>query len=139
MAVDQSEILKEAIATLRGDAALTTLLGGDDRVFNHVPQDEPEAYLVVLWQGGIPWDTKDSLGYNGGLSHEAVSIHHGDRDVLRIMDRIRALYGESPILITSGKIVCFDYESGSVAVQVLETHRATAVFSVLVNADGVGP
>ncbi len=138
MAVEQSEILKEAVETLLADAELTALLGGAGRIFNHVPQDFAEPYVVVSWQADLDWDTKDSLGYDGTLSHEAVTIHHGDRDVLDITDRIRELYAETPLALTSGRIVCFDYLAGTVAIQVLETHRAIASFNVLVDADGIG-
>lgn len=133
MAVDQSEILKVAIETLRADAALDTLLGGSDRVFNHVPQDEPKAYVIVDWEADGPFDTKDTEGFDGSLNHEAVSFHHGDKIVLQIMDRIRAIYNAAPITLTSGKVVCFDFQSGSVVVQVFETHRATASYNVLVD------
>lgn len=142
MAVDQSEILKQAVATLRVDATLIALLGeitpGEARVFNHVPQDDSKPYVAISWQADVDWDTKDSLGYDGSLDHEVVTIHHSDRDVLKVVDRIRAVYNETPIVITSGKIVCFDYQTGTVPVQVLETHRAIASFNILVDADGVG-
>ena len=135
MAVDQSEILKEAIETLRADAALTALLGGSPNVFNHVPQDKPPAYVVVAWSGDVDYDTKDSLGFDGTMSHAIVSTHHGDRDILRIQDRLRAIYLESPLVLTSGEIVCFFYQSGSVEPQVLETHRGTASFNAKVDDD----
>lgn len=134
MAVDQSELLKVAIDTLLADAALTALLGAG-RVFNHVPQDESKPYVVLFWEANIAWDTKDSDGFEGTLDHESVTVHHGDRNVLRIMDAIIAAYLASPLVLTSGKVVCLDYQSGSVAVTVQETHRATAVFSVLVDDD----
>ncbi len=133
MAVDQSEILKEAIETLRADGALTTLLGGGTRVFNHSPQDESKDYLIVFWEADSAFDTKDSEGFDGSLNHEAVSFHHGDKVVLQVMDRIRAIYNATPIALISGKVVCFDYQSGSVVVQVGETHRATALYNVLVD------
>ncbi len=138
MAIDQSEILKKAVDKLRDDADLLTLLGetetgsGKARVYNHVPQDKTKPYLVVVWVAESDWDTKSNDGYSGSLSHQAVSIHHSDRDNLQVLDRVRALYRESPIVLTNGHIVCFDYRNGSVDNNVLETHKATAVFSVLV-------
>lgn len=137
MAVDQSEILKEAFETLNADAALVALLGGTF-VFNHVPQDHIQPYIALIWQANVNWDTKDSDGFDGSLNHEVVSTHHGDRDVLKIVDAIRAAYKAAPLVLASGRIVCFDYVSGSVPIQVLETHRAIASFKVLVDADGVG-
>lgn len=133
MPVDQSEILKKAIAALRLDGQLAALLGGVDHIFNHVPQDTPKAYLVVFWQADGPFDTKDSDGFDGSLNHEAVSTHHGDKIVLEIMDRVRAAYKVTPIVLTSGNVVCFDFSSGSGVVQVGETHRATAIYNLLVD------
>lgn len=140
MPVDQSEILKEAVELLRADATLITLLGetapssGEARVYNHAPQDEDLPYLAINWQADTDWDTKDSLGFDGSLVHEAVSPHHGDRDVLQVIDAVRLAYAGGLTLV-SGKVVCLNYATGSVQVQVLETHRATAVFSVLVDED----
>lgn len=142
MAVDQSEILKEAVATLEVDAALIALLGekeaGKARIWNHVPQDDAQPYVVVRWQADEDWDTKDSTGFDGSLDHEAVSNHHGDKVVLQVVDAIIAAYKAAPLALVSGRITCFEYQSGTVPVQVLETHRAIASFSVLVDADGVG-
>jgi hypothetical protein len=142
MAVDQSEILKKAVATLEVDPGLIALLGekeaGKARVWNHVPQDEDQPYVVVRWQADEDWDTKDSTGFDGSLDHEVVSNHHGDKEVLQIVDAIIAAYKAAPLALASGRITCFEYQSGTVPVQVFETHRAIASFNVLVDADGVG-
>jgi hypothetical protein len=141
MAVDQSEILKEAVALLRADATLIALLGetapasGEARVYNHVPQDSSKPYVALQWQGDEDWDTKDSLGFDGSINHEVVTIHHGDRDVLMVLDRIREVYAANPITLVSGEIVCLDYQSGSVEGQVLETHRGSASYNVLVDEE----
>lgn len=141
MPVSQSEILKEAVALLRADATLIGLLGetaptsGEARVYNHVPQDDELPYLAINWQADTDWDTKDSLGYDGSLIHEAVSSHHGDLKNLDVIDAVRAAYKASGLTLASGKVICLNYVTGSVVVQVLETHRATATFNVLVDED----
>lgn len=145
MPVDQAEILAKSVETLRADATLIALLGPIDpgdpveaRVWNHVPQDETKPYIVVTWQPDEDWDTKDSKGFDGSLDHEAISTHHGDKNVLEIADAVIAAYAANPLALVSGRIVCFDYESGSVPVNVFETHQMTFSFNVLVDADGVG-
>lgn len=142
MAVDQSEILKKAVAILEVDADLLVLLGEKEadkaRVWNHVPQDEVTPYVVVKWEGRGPYDTKDSRGFNGSLEHEIVSGHHGDKEVLQVVDAIIAAYAANPINLVAGRIVCFDPGNVSVVAQVSETHRAVLLFDVLVDADGVG-
>ncbi len=141
MPVSQSEILEEAVDLLRADAALLALLGetssgsGEARVYNHVPQDETKPYLAIKWQADGPFDTKDSLGFDGSLEHEAVSPHHGDRNNLDVIDAVRAAYKAAGLPLTSGEVVCLFYASGSTVQQVQETHRATAIFTVLVDDD----
>ena len=144
MAVNQSEILKEAVAVLRDDAALLALIGeatdepGKAAVYNHVPQDDDQPYVAIKWEGGDPFLTKDSTGFDGNLDHEVLTTHHGDKVALEVMDAIIAAYVASPIQLVSGRIICFTPGTQSVPTQVFETHRALMTFDVIVDASGVG-
>ncbi len=145
MPVDQNEILSKAVATLRADAGLLALTGdinpaapeGKARVYNHVPQDEDQPYVLVVWESGKEGDTKDSTGFEGRLNHEVVSTHHGDRDVLKMQDAIIAAYELNPIVLVAAEIICFQFGSGSTPVPVSGTHRATFFYNVHVDDDGV--
>ena len=145
MPVDQNEILSKAVATLRADAGLLALTGdldpgnpGEARVYNHVPQDEKQPYVLVVWESGKEGDTKDSTGFEGRLNHEVVTTHHGDRDVLKMQDAVIAAYEAAPIVLVAGEIICFQFASGSTPVNVFSTHRATFFYNVFVDDDGVG-
>ena len=145
MPVDQNEILSKAVATLRADAGLLALTGeltpaaptGEARVYNHVPQDEDQPYVLVVWESGSENDTKDSTGFDGRLNHEVVSTHHGDREVLKMQDAVIAAYEAAPLVLVAGEIICFQFASGSTPVNVFSTHRAVFFFNVLVDDDGV--
>jgi hypothetical protein len=144
MPVDQNEILSKAVATLRADAGLLALTGdrdpenpGEARVWNHVPQNEDQPYVLVVWESGSEGDTKDSTGFEGRLNHEVVSTHHGDSAVLKMQDAVIAAYELNPIVLVAGEIICFQFASGSTPVNTFSTHRAVFFYNVMVDDDGV--
>ena len=56
------ETQKAIFETLSNDAALTTLLGGTGRIFDHVPDNTPYPYISILM---FPWNDRGNYTYEG--------------------------------------------------------------------------
>lgn len=85
-----ADVVNAAVDALKADSALTTLLGGTAKVYNHVPDDTVPPYVLVM--GGREAEAlrsfRDETGREVDILTEAVSSYRGSLQVDQITARI---------------------------------------------------
>lgn len=96
-----AEVTKKLNDKLTGDAPLMAMVG--NRIFNHIPQDDPLPCIRFRCEQFGEWDTKDSAGHDGFLVIDIWSDHRGDKQAQEIGDAVNALLHLSDLATTTSQ------------------------------------
>lgn len=89
-----AEITRLLFLRLSGNAPLMAKLG--NRIYNHVPQDDPLPAMRFRWEQAGEWDTKDSAGHDGFCVIDIWTDHRGDKQSQEIADDVETLLHLEP-------------------------------------------
>jgi len=100
------------VARLRGNAALTTALGGANKVFDYVPQRTPYPYVVYYETDRFEQDTSAGRSSEHLISIHAWSDQEGSRQaqaILQLCDELLQDY--APIALVNHRLVNLKFVS----------------------------
>lgn len=103
--------LQQAIhALLSSDAALAALLGGQDRVFDHVPQGRALPYVTLAQTSIRDWSTADLDGEEHTITLNVWSSAFGKKQVQEVLGRLRALLHDRALTLSGHRLVNLRHE-----------------------------
>lgn len=102
-----TETQKTVYEVLSNDAALTLLLGGAGKVFDHVPQNTEYPYISMNIK---PWNDRGNHDYEGLETNFQINVWYsengrGDLKVQQIQKRIDELLHNTNICIEGWNII----------------------------------
>ncbi len=100
-----AELQRAIFAKLRGDAALTALLGSNKKIIDHAPADVPFPYLSFGRTSGYDWSTGTELGSEHIISLHAWSKGKGKKEALDIIERAEALLHDQALTLNGFNLV----------------------------------
>jgi hypothetical protein len=104
-----AEVTKLVNDRLTGDTALMALVG--NRIFNHIPQDDPLPCIRFRWEQAGQWDHKDADGFDGSITVDIWTDHRGDKQAQTIADRVEVLLHNQPLsAMTSGQSLLLQHD-----------------------------
>ena len=136
----QSDILKQTITRLRGDAGVLAALVNagapavdtQKSIINHVPQDFPLPYYRVMLESMQEWDTKDTTGYEGLMRLDVWTDYHGDLQVHDLVDAAMDALQNAPLALTTGQMVLLRHQSTIISIEPDgQSHRGTLLVRFL--------
>ena len=113
MASAAAELQKAIVSTLRGDAQLAALLGGE-KLFDHAPASVVFPYLTFGRASLYDWGTATEEGSEHLLTLHAWSKGKGRREALEIMQRVTELLHDRPPALAGFALVSLRLESSEV-------------------------
>ena len=97
-------------ALLTADTVLATLLGGQNRIFDHVPQGQPLPYVTLAQTATRDWSTADLGGEEHTLTLNVWSSAFGKKQVQEVLDRLRTLLHDRPLSLSGHRLVNLRHE-----------------------------
>lgn len=94
-----TESQKVVFSTLNGDSALQTLLGGANKIFDFVPDNNPYPYVTIALK---PFVERGNHTKEGWSCEFQVNVYHqarGDKDIQAIQARINALLNDAALCV----------------------------------------
>lgn len=113
MASAAAELQKAIVSALRGDPALTALLGGE-KLFDHAPASVAFPYLTFGRASLYDWSTATEDGSEHLLTLHAWSKGKGRKEALAIMQRLTELLHDRPLALAGFSLVNLRLESSEV-------------------------
>lgn len=107
MANAELEVQRTIYQTLSGDTTLGNDITG---VFDHVPQNQAFAYVVVGDDTAIQWDTDDANGFEMTVTLHTWTRYEGREQCKRIMGRIYELLQAQPLAVSGYTTVYVFFE-----------------------------
>jgi hypothetical protein len=105
-------VITGVIGTLRGNSAITALVGSSTAVYNNVEPKAAYPYLVVTTPTDTPADTMGRFGVSTLVDVRAVSQYAGDKEAADLIDAsITALHFQRPT-ITGHTVLGTAFENG---------------------------
>lgn len=110
MTQDPQWPLQQAIyAELQGDTALIGLLGGSDRIFDHVPQESDFPYVAIGDMALNSFDTKTEDLAELTLAIHSWSRYRGMRELRRIMAAILEALEDSALPVAGFALITLQF------------------------------
>lgn len=107
---------QQAVYTaLAASADLQALIGNPARIFDQVPADTAEPY-VILGEGSIePFDTKSTAGADQEMVLEIWSGHRGAKIVKQILDAAHSALHEAALSVAGANFVLCRFSGAEIA------------------------
>ena len=100
-----AELQKAVFATLKTDAALLELTGGQARIYDHTPANVAFPYITFGRTSGYDWDTGTENGQEHLFTLHIWSNAKGKAESLELMEAARARLHDKPLTLATHKLV----------------------------------
>lgn len=116
MTIPATTALRAAlVTTLRGNAALTALTGGQPRVFDHASERLPLPFVSIRTDDTQSWDTTTDRGEEITVEFNTWSNAEGRKEPEAVLNAIKeALMQFAPRTLTDHRLVNFEWKASRV-------------------------
>jgi hypothetical protein len=105
-------IQQAVYGALTGDAQLTALLGGDDKIVDGAPEDIAYPWIDLGEAMETPFNTHDGFGRETPITLHVWTQARGHSQGLTIAARVLQVLDHQPLTITGHHHIVTRYESG---------------------------